>query len=77
MLIDFINYPFRTDTLTRIPYNGISAVLTHGHARQLPGDPTIIGYQLIRWEVARGPHDHRTPANLCLICIACYLKFKH
>ena len=27
-----------------------------------------------RWTVARGPHEHRGHANLCMLCIACIFK---
>jgi hypothetical protein len=45
--------------VVRLPVD--SAVLTHGHAGQLPGAPTSIG-----------PHT-----NLCMLCTAGFLMFKH
>ena len=38
----------------------INAVLTHGQAGQLPGGPTSTGVY----------------ANLCMLCVACFLMFK-
>ena len=29
------------------------------------------------WEVARGTHEHRGHANLCMLCTSCFLMFKH
>jgi hypothetical protein len=37
----------------------------------------IQGNARARWTVARRLHEHRGHANLCMLCMACFLMLKH